>query len=152
MSLVHLVRHADAGDRGDWRGDDRLRPLSRRGWREAEAIAGLLSSAAVTSLLSSPYTRCRQTLEPLALARGLRVEEEGALVEGADVDAALALITRIGDAVLCSHGDVVGGVVLDLLAAGVPLHGEPRWEKASTWVLSVEAGRVVEGRRLPRPR
>ena len=35
---IYLVRHAKAGDRASWPGDDFLRPLSRRGQIQAEAL------------------------------------------------------------------------------------------------------------------
>ena len=38
MSLF-LVRHAKAGNRSEWQGDDHIRPLTPKGWRQAEAIA-----------------------------------------------------------------------------------------------------------------
>jgi 8-oxo-(d)GTP phosphatase len=31
-----LVRHASAGDRPEWEGDDRLRPLDKRGRKQAK--------------------------------------------------------------------------------------------------------------------
>jgi len=61
-----LVRHAKAGHRKDWDGDDRARPLSRAGITQARKLVPVLSPSAPTRLLSSPYTRCVQSLEPLA--------------------------------------------------------------------------------------
>ena len=37
-----VVRHASAGDRSRWKGDDRLRPLDRRGRRQAEGLVTVL--------------------------------------------------------------------------------------------------------------
>ena len=39
---IHLVRHAHAGNRSAWRGDDRVRPLSAKGRAQADAIADAL--------------------------------------------------------------------------------------------------------------
>jgi 8-oxo-(d)GTP phosphatase len=33
-----VIRHARSGDRDDWRGDDRERPLDKRGRRQADAL------------------------------------------------------------------------------------------------------------------
>ena len=35
---VYLVRHAKAGERGVWDGDDQLRPLSGRGHLQARGL------------------------------------------------------------------------------------------------------------------
>ena len=33
-AVVYLVRHAKAGERTTWEGDDRMRPLTKREWAE----------------------------------------------------------------------------------------------------------------------
>src|SRR4029077_18172212 len=91
---VFLVRHAEAGQRGGGPGLDEQRELSEAGRRQADALVRLLAGERVDRVLSSWYPRCRQTVEPLALARGLSVEEDPALAEGADPR---GLIARLGD-------------------------------------------------------
>jgi broad specificity phosphatase PhoE len=133
-----LVRHTHAGDRSTWDGDDRRRPVSARGVQQADALVGMLASYPVERVLSSPYVRCVQSVAPLAAARGLEVEEEDLLAEGAPLDLVQQLLRRYEteDIVLCSHGDVIGAVVSDLAQRGVDLGpAGARWEKASTWVL-----------------
>jgi 8-oxo-(d)GTP phosphatase len=83
VTKVFLVRHASAGNRKKWTGDDRLRPLDEHGFREAEGLVELLQEGRPTRVLSSGYVRCRQTVEPLAEALGLEVEEYAELAEGA---------------------------------------------------------------------
>ena len=56
-----LVRHARAGNRSKWRGDDRLRPLTRKGTRQAEGLVGLLDQLGPERILSSPFVR--QTID-----------------------------------------------------------------------------------------
>jgi phosphohistidine phosphatase SixA len=92
---LYLVRHADAGDRATWAGDDRRRPLSERGQRQAEKLIRAFAEIDLTRVVSSPYDRCVQTVQPLALSRGLRVETTEALVED---DAALsqAFVLSVG--------------------------------------------------------
>jgi phosphohistidine phosphatase SixA len=126
---VLLVRHADAVDRGVWAGDDALRPLEDRGRRQARALVGQLDGREITRILSSPYLRCTQTVEPLALERRLPVEHRQELAEGAEREDALRLVGELGrgdSAVFCTHGDVVEL----LLGRGS--------EKGSTWVLEVD--------------
>lgn len=135
---VYLVRHAHAGDRTRWSGDDSLRPLSDKGWRQAQGIAEHLGNERIQRVLSSPSLRCVQTVEPLARAQGLRVEAEDALLEGSDPRQALGLLevaASAGTIVACSHGDIVPGVLDLLRSAGARFEAPLTWPKASTWVL-----------------
>jgi 8-oxo-dGTP diphosphatase len=102
------VRHARAGDRASWVGDDRLRPLDERGREQARRLVERLAGTSPARIVSSPYVRCVETVEPLAAACGLAVETSAALAEGAgkaEVDALLGSATE--GLVLCTHGDVV---------------------------------------------
>ena len=106
--IVYLVRHARAGHRETWAGeDDTVRPLDERGQRQAEALVPQLAERDFSRVLSSPYLRCVQSVEPLAEARGLQVEGVDALAEGAGEAAALELFRGLdAPAVACVHGDL----------------------------------------------
>ena len=120
-----LLRHAAAGDRDHWDGDDFHRPLDARGRRESEALVELLRPFGVVRVISSPYARCFQTVEPLAAALGLPLELDERLGEG-EGRAALDLTQEDG-VVLCTHGDVVRALVdcgLEKAAAVVLRDGE----------------------------
>ncbi|MFA9444336.1 histidine phosphatase family protein [Egicoccus sp. AB-alg6-2] len=149
-----LLRHVDAGERGDYTGDDRRRPVSERGSRQAAALIDAYAGLPVERVLSSPYTRCVDSVSPLAAARGLDVEEEEALAEGTPLDVVHGLLRRLEgrDVVLCSHGDVIGALVQDLQVRGVDVDGAggPRWQKGSTWVLEGDL-RTPAVRYLPPP-
>lgn len=148
---VFLVRHAKAGSRRRFDGDDRLRPLSRNGRPQADRLVELLGRRGITRLLTSPYTRCIQTLEPLATALSLEVEVDERLTEGADWGVALRIVEEAPAPIaLCSHGDVIGDLMHHLAERGVPLDDD-RIEKGSTWVLRVEEGEVVKARYLAPP-
>ncbi|TMD08655.1 MAG: hypothetical protein E6J02_04525 [Chloroflexi bacterium] len=142
LSTTLLVRHADAGSREKWHGDDRLRPLSKRGLHQAEALVGLLAGLPLERLLSSPYLRCVQTLEPLGRSRGVKVETAEELAEGAGLEAAQGLIRRLGEvpAALCIHGDVCLDLLDELVLKRVITRDQARCQKASTWVLENGAG------------
>ena len=120
MNVLILVRHARAGKRGQWGGDDRLRPLDERGRRQAEGLAAALAEYEVERILSSPYARCVQTVEPLASARLVELEERAELAEGASLEEGLSLVSELEatNAVLCTHGDVIEALLGDEMKKG----------------------------------
>lgn len=144
MSLL-VVRHAHAGDRDRWEGPDHLRPLSVKGIRQAEALVFALAVFEVGRILSSPFLRCTQTVEPLAMVRGVNLEVSDALAEGHGPDG-LDLVERLAGApvVLCTHGDVMGEI-LDTM----PEAGARGMKKGSVWVLEARDGRYVSSRYIP---
>jgi 8-oxo-dGTP diphosphatase len=141
---VFLIRHAKAGSRRDWDGPDDQRPLSKAGRRQADGIVTQLGDRGVARILSSPFVRCRQTVEPLGERLHLLVEPSDSLAEGAPLTEALRLVEKVADEVvaLCTHGDVVEELLGHLRRTGV-LNGDARLEKASTWVLHLEGGEVT---------
>lgn len=148
-----LVRHAHAGSRKEWSGDDRLRPLSTRGRHQADLLGGLLEPYAPQRILSSPYLRCVATLEPLADRLSLRVEPLEELAEG-NGPLALGLVRALADekVVLCTHGDVIPEVLVALADEDrVDLGPSPRQAKGSTWVLEASDGRFARAVYLPAP-
>jgi CHAD domain-containing protein/phosphohistidine phosphatase SixA len=149
--VVYLVRHAKAGDREKWTDPDEDRPLTKPGRRQAEGLARMLKHAGVARVLSSPYVRCVQTVEPLAAALELPVGLEPALAEGASLDASLALLEVEQPTVACTHGDVVGNVIEHLAVKGVSGADPYLCEKGSVWVLWIDAGAVCRAEYLPPP-
>lgn len=153
MSLF-VVRHAKAGSRRDWDGDDMHRPLSKNGRRQADAIAARLVDEGVSGLWSSPYTRCMQSLEPLGRKVGLEVLAEPRLGEGTPFEDVLALVAEVPDAaVLCSHGDIIPELLEALVRRGTEVLTPPDWRKGSIWVLDPPDadGRVATARAEPPP-
>ena len=151
--MLYLVRHGKAGSRHDWKGPDHERPLSKRGRRQAEGLVDLLAGRDIDAVVSSPFVRCVETVQPLADKLGLGVETAAGLAEGASREEALALVARLTPttAVLCSHGDVIG-LILDALAAdGVDLPADSPCGKGSTWEFQTTDGRVAGARYLPPP-
>jgi 8-oxo-(d)GTP phosphatase len=75
MPLV-IVRHASAGSKAAWAGDDLARPLDPGGAAAAQVLAGLLARIAPAArVISSPAARCVQTVAPFAAQVRRRVEQ-----------------------------------------------------------------------------
>jgi len=130
MSVI-LLRHGSAGNRDTWDGDDRLRPLDDEGYDQAIALPDALAGRRISRVVSSPYVRCIESVEPLAAALGLTVELDGRLAEGAGGAGALGLLAELDRGVACTHGDIVEAVIgrtLDKGAAAVvePANGAAR--------------------------
>lgn len=150
---AYVVRHAKAGDRAEWSGDDRMRPLTKSGRRQAEALAGMLDREPIDMILSSGYLRCVQTVEPLGTRRELPVEPVKELEEGAGGESLLRLMLRFRgrNVVFCTHGDVVEELLERLIAAGVLQRARATMEKGSTWVVEEKDGEIASAKYLPPP-
>lgn len=144
---ILLVRHAHAGVRGTWPGDDLDRELDERGRHEAREVLALWAGAPIDAVHSSRAVRCVETVRPLAEKLGLDVQECPQLLEGAAPATTLSWLESLpGEAVIaCSHGDVIGGVLERLAERGTPLEGGLDWPKGSTWELQADDGLVVHG-------
>jgi broad specificity phosphatase PhoE len=153
---IYLVRHAKASSRKRWTRPDDQRPLTRAGREQAAALVRLLAGRPLARLVSSPYVRCMQTLEPLAEERGLPLATSDSLAEGAPPDGALALAVESaqhGPTALCTHGDVIELLLEELASHDVPLGTQDGIElrKGSTWILDVLDGDVVAAEYVPPP-
>ncbi|MFZ4584708.1 MAG: SixA phosphatase family protein [Acidimicrobiia bacterium] len=150
---IYLVRHAKAGSRSRWVGSDRVRPLTEKGRAQADAIRDQLTGVGLTRIVSSPYTRCWETVVPLSAALGLEIEESMAVAEGTLLNESASVLDVGPDEVVavCSHGDVIGDLLGHLERLGVDLGDGPRCEKGSTWVLDVRNGRVTTATYVPPP-
>lgn len=136
MSHLYLVRHAKAGERRLWTGDDIDRPLSKKGWKQAGAIAERLIGLGTSVTVSSPYVRCVQTLEPLATRLGVEVGVDQRLREDEPFEPLLDLLAEApAHAVLCSHGDIIPAAIQALERSGTAVRTPVDWRKASVWVL-----------------
>lgn len=154
MSL-HVVRHAKAGSRSSWDGPDEQRPLSRGGKRQADGLVATLADLPLNRILTSRYLRCTQTVVPLGEGRGIKVEEHDALAEEADLADTWGLLEELAstEAVLCTHGNLIGPLLDRLHRRGVELVSD-RWvcQKSSVWTIEVDGSRAfTRARYMPPP-
>jgi 8-oxo-dGTP diphosphatase len=150
---IYLLRHARAGRRSSWKGDDELRPLSKVGRRQAATLLDVLADADVQQIVSSPYVRCVQSVERLAAEREIEIDVADELREGAPLEDALRLFEKVSGhpTVLCTHGDIVEALLTHFKANGVKV-GKLRMEKGSVWAFETRNGRVTKATYLPPPK
>jgi 8-oxo-dGTP diphosphatase len=153
-----IVRHGVAGTKSRYKGDDRNRPLDKRGRAQAESLVGLLLAFGATEIHAAPRTRCHQTLEPLAEELGVTIHDEPALTEEAYADEHQAGRRRVveiaksdGTPVICTQGKVIP----DLIAWWCDRDGvrpdKSRNRKGSTWVLSLVGDKLVAADHIDSP-
>ena len=80
---ILIVRHGTAGSKSRYKGDDRLRPLDKRGRAQAESLVGQLLAFGADTLYAADRVRCEQTLGPLAEELGVAIHNEPLLTEEA---------------------------------------------------------------------
>ena len=133
---IFIVRHAKAGRRTEWDGSDALRPLSDKGREQATALAQTLQKLSPSKLISSPATRCMQTLDPLAKAINQEIRVDERLQEHGDIAEMIELFEDVPDlTVMSSHGDMIPELIRLLERRGMEIGSKPDWRKASVWVI-----------------
>jgi phosphohistidine phosphatase SixA len=156
-----LVRHASAGRKAEWPGDDQSRPLDARGAADAQALAGLLACfAPAARVISSPALRCTETVRPFAAGFGGTVEAEVCLApygRATDVssrtDLADTLRHLLSDlvadrrpVVLCLHRENLPDTLAAVCSAfGAPeaVPPDPSLPKGGFWVAHAAAGELA---------
>lgn len=145
-SMILLVRHAKAGKRSAWRGDDRVRPLDAAGERQARKLTGLLRCFAPQRVISADLTRCVQTVEPLARSLGVEVDLDRAFADDAYLDTptatqtALLSLAKPGTVtVVCSQGTTIPALI-DELGPGTNASDT---RKGAAWALCLLDGDII---------
>lgn len=158
-----LLRHATAGRRGDYPGNDLDRPLDARGIADAELLAGLLACFGRCRVISSAAERCQATVRPYARLTGadLEVEEAFTVVHGADpawraggadpADAERRIAELAGQGrplIVCAHREnlpLLLSAACTSLGAGKP--AGPPLPKGGFWVLHAAGGALAAAER-----
>jgi phosphohistidine phosphatase SixA len=149
QSMIHLVRHADAGLRTATP-EDRLRSLSVEGWRQVQALTSWLQPGPLGRVLSSPYVRCVQTVERIAAGDGHDVVLKDELAEGSELGALLDLLAEVPEgSILCTHGDMLKAVISWLEGDQALLRGPACVDKGVVWVLSRVGCRFPQAAPIP---
>lgn len=144
-----LLRHASAGRKSAWHGDDLLRPLDKRGQADAQSLAELLACYAPQRVISSAAERCLGTVRPYAERIGAAIEAEPAFTVPSgnehDYRSAAAgrrmteLLAQPSPMVICAHRENLP-VLLDqarTMLDSTRLTGDWKPPKAGFWVLHI---------------
>ncbi len=147
---LYLIRHTHAGQALPENPDDHLRPLSRKGQKQAETLSQALSNLDIRfhRLFSSPYTRAAETAAPLTpYVQGGRLELLGELT-GDDYPGLLGVLhasLRKSDraVALVGHEPYLSGLTSYLLC-GAEGHAKVRFRKGMMIRLdgTLKAGRL----------
>lgn len=153
MAHLYVVRHAKAGERRLWSDDDMQRPLSKKGWKQSELVAKRIAKLGPTKLVSSPYVRCVQTLEPLGTLTDTKVKVDQRLCEDEPFEPVLELLRELpAGSVLSTHGDIIPATMQALTRRGMKMNTPPDWRKAAVWVLKRnKKGEIVHATVWPPP-
>lgn len=108
--LVYLIRHGHGAHVGK-RLPTADSPLSKTGIAEAQTLVERFTDIPISAVYSSPYTRCVETITPLARSRKLRVTKVSGL---RDVE----------------YGDVGGATLKSLRKSDI-------WKQLATWPTSI---------------
>jgi 8-oxo-(d)GTP phosphatase len=152
---VLLVRHGHAGSKERWQGDDRARPLSAKGYGQAEWLASVLIPLEPTAIVSSPYLRCLQTVEPTAAKLDLDISTSDQLVPDAG-SGSVDYLERLGRSrrhqivVVCTHGEIIGDALSTLAdRADLRLKPKPPGQKGGLWTIELRAGVLRQAHYTP---
>jgi 8-oxo-dGTP diphosphatase len=155
---VLIVRHGSAGSKSRFSGDDKIRPLDKKGRAQAEALVAQLSAFGPTDVYAADRLRCHQTVEPLAEELGVTINNEPTLTEEAYAEnpkrgrrRVLQIAGSHRTPVICTQGKVIP----DLIAWWCERDGvrpdKSRNQKGSTWVLSLAEGRLIAADHIGSP-
>ena len=155
---LYIVRHALAVPRRKWDGLDDDRPLTQTGRTQTKQLLKWSHHIEAARVLTSPTTRCIDTVRRVAsafdvtleLTEALRLEHEDEAIE-----LARALVESSTDAVICTHGEIIKPIMR-------ALHPRTRGgdlddcAKGSVWALRPEKSaliaRYATNQRLPTTR
>lgn len=97
--LLHLLRHADAGDPETWSGPDAIRPLSAKGRRQSKRLGDHLAAIGFTvdAIITSPKVRAEQTADLVGERLKVRVTVDDRLGGGFDLESLDELLSDAGE-------------------------------------------------------
>jgi 8-oxo-dGTP pyrophosphatase MutT (NUDIX family) len=147
---VLVVRHATAGRKSRFPGNDAERPLDKRGRAQAEALVPQLLAFGASEIYAADRVRCHQTVQPLAQELGVTVHNETSLTEESYAknrkrgrQRVLRIAEQDGTPVICTQGKVIPDLITWWCERDGVRPDRSRNHKGSTWVMSLSGGKLV---------
>jgi 8-oxo-dGTP diphosphatase len=113
-----VLRHAKATLRTDWKGEEAKRPLLPEGSKQAKALIPLLAAYGPKRLITSPWTRCFDTVAPYAKAMKKTLIERHQLTElgnakkpARTLDVVMDMLGTSKTGLVCSHRPALPSVL-----------------------------------------
>ncbi|TYS67806.1 histidine phosphatase family protein [Sutcliffiella horikoshii] len=72
---IYIIRHCEA------KGQPPESPLTEKGFKQAQELASYFSNTPIDRIISSPFLRAIQTIEPLGKERDIKIEKDDRLAE-----------------------------------------------------------------------
>ena len=145
-----ILRHTKALERGDWDDDDSLRTLSDVGLEQAEFLIEHLRAFSIDEIYTSNYTRCVQTITPLANARSMNITEVPNLNEEVfesdperSISFANALKQDEKNILICSHNPVIPTMLRGILNTKLKNRELIKLEPGDAWIVHRVRGEIV---------
>ncbi len=150
-----LLRHASAGSKRAWAGDDLARPLDAHGAADADHLARLLSCFGRCRVLTSAAERCVATVRPYAALMGAPIEIEADFTVRGPGSVTPRELKRVGQimdygqpAVICGHGENLPFLLQAACARlGARAPAGPPLRKAGWWVLHAAEDQLAAAER-----
>lgn len=145
-----ILRHTKALERGDWDEVDSLRTLNEQGFDQAQLLIKHLEPFAIEEIYTSDYTRCVQTVTPLAHSRGLSITHVPSLNEETfetdptrSVAFANALKQDEKNILICSHNPVIPTMLRGILNTKLKNKDLIKLEPGDAWIVHRIKGEIV---------
>ena len=145
-----ILRHAKALERGDWDEPDSQRTLNEVGFDQAQLLIKHLEPFAIDEVYTSDYTRCMQTVTPLAHTRGLSITGVPSLNEQIfeeDPSRAVAFANALKqdekNILICSHNPVIPTMLRGILNTKLKNKDLIKLEPGDAWIVHRVKGEIV---------
>jgi len=145
-----ILRHTKALERGDWDEEDSQRTLDELGFDQAQLLIKHLQPFAIEEIYTSDFTRCVQTVTPLAHSRGLSITQVPSLNEYVfnedplrSVSFANALKQDEKNILICSHNPVIPTMLRGILNTKLKNKDLIKLEPGDAWIVHRVQGEIV---------
>jgi len=145
-----ILRHTKALERGDWDEPDSQRTLNEVGFDQAQLLIKHLEPFAIDEVYTSDYTRCMQTVTPLAHTRGLSITAVPSLNEQIfeeDPSRAVAFANALKqdekNILICSHNPVIPTMLRGILNTKLKNKDLIKLEPGDAWIVHRVKGEIV---------